>query len=144
MTVGYEEAVIIISLAMFGLYAIIEELWHINRYSQDVASVTILLIVRNMEEEIERLIRTICEEHIRGEREIVIADIASTDRTRALLVRLADEAENIRIIHSDTARQAVIDAMAIARGDFIQICDLVHRVDAQECIDYLAESAKVE
>lgn len=145
MTVGYEEGVIIISLAMFGLYAIIEELWHIRWRSQEASSVTILLIVQNAEAVLERLVRTILEDCVTSEQtELVIADVASTDRTRAILYHLAEETETLRIVHSETKRQAIADGMVIARGDFIQVCDLMHRVNAEECTDYLGRLAKVE
>ena len=46
MTVGYETAVLIISLALFGIYCLIEELWHYKKRT-NTPPVTVLFIVQN-------------------------------------------------------------------------------------------------
>lgn len=144
MTVGYEEGIIIISLAMFGLYAIIEELWHIKWKSKSASTVTILLVVQNAEASLEYLLRAILDEIVSHRAELIVADVTSGDRTRAILHRLAEETDVIRVIHSETKRQAIADGVAIARGDFVHVCDLVHRIDTEECIEYLGQLAKIE
>lgn len=143
MTVGYEEAIIIISLAIFGLYAMIEELWHIKWHEQDTQDATIVLIVQNRESDIEHLIRSTCE-YLDNRCELVIADVASTDNTRIMLNRLIQDSDLVRIVHADSIRQGITDSISIARGSIIHICDLVHRLDTDQCIDYLSRLAKIE
>lgn len=145
MTVGYETAVLIISLALFGIYCLIEELWQCRRRGEDVPSVTILLLVQNAEYEIERLVRTITDTIAakREDSELIIIDIASNDMTRPILARLAGKHSAIRIVHRDTARHAAADGITLARGSIVYVCDLVHRMTTEECLACLDRLAKI-
>lgn len=145
MTMGYEEGIIIISLAMFGLYAIIEEIGKIAHCSMTQMPTTILLVVQNAEERIERLVRCVQEEYSdHAMTDMVIADVASTDQTRMILARLAEENDSLRILHSDTKQQGIKDGISVARGEVIHLCDLIHRLDADTCIDYLGRLAETK
>lgn len=143
MTVGYETAVIIISLALFGIYCLIEELWQYKR-RRPMPTVTILLFVQNAEHEIEHLIRTamrIVEQHV--DSELIVVDIASNDMTRAILAHLAEEEEQIRIIHRTAEHHAIAGGIALARGQIIHVCDLVHRTDTDSSLAYLERLARI-
>lgn len=143
MTVGYETAVIIISLALFGIYCLVEELWQYHR-RKPMPAVTVLLFVQNAEHEIEHLVRTvlrITEKH--SDSELIVIDIASNDMTRAILAHLAEEEESIRIIHRTAERHAIRDGIALARGHIIHLCDLVHRTDSDNCLAYLERLARI-
>ena len=142
MTVGYETAVIITSLALFGIYCLAEELWQYRR--RTAASVTILLIVQNAEHDIEHLVRTAMRIIARrSDSELIIADIASSDMTRAILARLADNVHNIRILHRNSDANAVQDSIALASGHIIHLCDLVHRTDTDNTLAYLERLARI-
>ncbi len=143
MTVGYETAVIIISLALLGIYCLIEELWQ-HRKQKTMPPVTVLLIVQNAEYEIEHLVRTalnIIERH--ADSELIIVDIASNDMTRAILARLAEKDERICIIHRTAEHHAITDGIALARGHIIHLCDLIHRTDTNNCLTCLERLARI-
>lgn len=143
MTVGYETAVLIISLALFGIYCLIEELWHYKKRT-NTPPVAVLFIVQNAEHEIEHLIRSamrIIDHH--AESEIIVVDIASNDMTRAILARLAEQDERIRILHRAVEHHAVTDGIALASGHIIHLCDLVHRTDTDNTLAYLERLARI-
>lgn len=143
MTVGYETAVIIISLALFGIYCLAEELWQYKR-RKNIPPITVLLIVQNAEYEIEHLVRTamrIIDRH--ADSELIIVDIASNDMTRAILARLAEADERINILHRAVDHSAVADGIALASGHTIHLCDLVHRTDTDNTLAYLERLARI-
>lgn len=139
MTVGYETAVILISMALFGGYCLAEELWRICRHKPQTSPVTILLIVQNAEYEIEQLVRTAARSLAGGE--LIVIDIASNDMTRPILARLADEHTAMHIIHRSADYCAAADGIAAARGQLICICDTVHRMTTEECLARLERLA---
>ena len=139
MTVGYESAVIIISLALFGIYCLIEEVRTYCSRSRTLPPVTILLIVQNAEYEIEQLVRTAVKRLAGGE--LIVIDIASNDMTRPILARLAREHNAVRIVHRTADCHAAADGIAAARGDLICICDTVHRMTTEECLACLERLA---
>lgn len=141
MIVGYESAVLIISLALFGIYCLIEEVRTYCRRSRNLPPVTILLIVQNAEYEIEQLVRTAVKKLTGGE--LIVIDIASNDMTRPILARLADEYSAVRIIHRNADYCASSDGIATARGDLICVCDTVHRMTTEECLACLERLAGI-
>ena len=143
MTVGYYSAVIIISLALFGIYCLAEELWQFKK-RKNIPPATILLIVQNAEYEIEHLVRTamrIVRQHT--DNRLVIVDIASNDMTRAILARLAERDERICILHRTVYCHAITDGIALASGHIIHLCDLVHRTDTDNTLAYLERLARI-
>lgn len=139
MTVGYETAVLIISLAMLGIYCLGEELWRICRQRCTLPPVTILLIVQNAEYDIEQLVRTAARSIAGGE--LIVVDIASNDMTRPILARLADEHSAMHIIHRTADSHIAADGIAAARGQLICVCDTVHRMTTEECLACLERLA---
>ena len=143
MTVGYETAVIIISLALFGIYCLAEELWQYKR-RKNIPPATVLLIVQNAEYEIEHLVRTamrIIDRH--ADSRLIVVDIASNDMTRHILARLAEADERIGILHRAVDHSAVADGIARASGHIIHLCDLVHRTDTDNTLAYLEQLARI-
>ena len=143
MTVGYETAVIITSLALFGIYCLAEELWQYKRRT-NIPPATILLIVQNAEYEIEHLVRTalnIIDRHTGSQ--LIVVDIASNDMTRAILTRLAEQDERISILHRAVDCHAVTEGIALASGHIIHLCDLVHRTDTDNTLAYLERLARI-
>lgn len=143
MTVGYDSAVILISLALFGIYCLAEELWQYKR-RKNTPPATVLLIVQNAEHEIEHLVRTamrIIDRH--ADSQLIVADIASNDMTRAILTRLAETDERICILHRAVDRHVTLDGIALASGHIIHICDLVHRTDTDNALAYLEQLARI-
>lgn len=88
---------------------------------------SILIPVYNESASVEALLRRVVAAPLDGvEREMVVVDDCSTDGTRAILARLAQELPNLRIIHHPQNRgkgAGIRTALAAATGDYVIIQD---------------------
>jgi hypothetical protein len=129
---SYIASVILLSLALYGLWHVVRDVWeayHIHRVN-DPMSVSLLLIVRNTEQQIEGMIRYLLQEVAADSFwcELVIVDYASDDITPAILDRLAIDFPQLKVIHLAPAARAVADGMAFCQGEVVYVLDFVNRL----------------
>jgi glycosyltransferase involved in cell wall biosynthesis len=91
-----------------------------------MASVSVILPARNGANVIETQLQALAQQHTRHDVEIVVADHASTDRTREVAMGFADRFDRL-VVHSagDVAGVAAVrnSAVNVARGEYLAFCD---------------------
>ncbi|HWI65842.1 MAG TPA: glycosyltransferase [Symbiobacteriaceae bacterium] len=127
---------VLLALALYGLASALEHgadlLRAFHKKGQPVR-LSLLVLTRNQEEQIEGFVRdllalisrdgTVCE--------LVLADLASTDGTPAILERLARE-ERVRLMRlpSDEPGPALEAAHFLCTGKVAMVVDMRGKVDA--------------
>lgn len=139
MFLSYIASVILLSLALFGLWHIVRDLWGAYRvqHFEEPLNASLLIIVRNNEQHIEGMIRYLLQE-ISADPfwfELVIVDYASDDITPAILDRLAADFSQIRVVHLSPAARAVADGMTFCQGEVVFVLDFVNRLKCERFID---------
>ena len=94
---------IIWTLALYGLFEIIKEIIYMYTYTKFKSNGTYLIIVtKNQEEYIENFLRTILFKIIYGKEDnlknILVADLNSTDKTKEILKKMANDNEYLSYI----------------------------------------------
>lgn len=98
------------TLALYGLYEIIKNIIYINTYTKFKSKGIYLIIgVKNQEEIIEGFLRSILFKILYGREEyfrnIIIADLESTDKTKEISKKLAKEYECLKVVNWKEARE---------------------------------------
>ncbi|HYF93339.1 MAG TPA: glycosyltransferase [Symbiobacteriaceae bacterium] len=134
---------VLLALALYGLASAIEhavELLRSLRHKGKTASVSLLVLTRNQEEQIEGFVRDLLALVGRDGSlcELVLVDLASTDDTPAILDRLATE-ERVRVMRlpSDEPGPAYEAAHFLCAGKLSMVVDLRGKVDAPELLQTL-------
>jgi glycosyltransferase involved in cell wall biosynthesis len=109
--------------------------------SESLPFISIVVPIRNEEETIDRLVRSLLDQDYPHDRyEVLMADGGSTDKTQELLAR-ADTERRVRVLPNPgrTAPAALNVAIAEAKGD------IVTRVDGHSFVapDYLSKIVAV-
>lgn len=137
MFFSYTLSVCLLAFGIYGLFCVLHDIWEWLRqfYKGEVPEITVLVIVKNRELDIEYIIRYIAEK-ITGcadseKYDIVVADRGSDDLTLPILEHLADEFEfltNVRIADSMQS----LSGLPLCWGKAVYILDLTHRLTAAE------------
>lgn len=132
MLFPYWLTVIVVSLALYGLWHVFRDLlglWSGSGQGRAL-SASLLVIVRNAEDSVEDNLRRLLYETALEPawQEIIVADHASDDLTPAILDRLAAYYPLLRIVHLPAAARPVADAIAFCQGEILEIIDLESRV----------------
>ncbi|HWI52384.1 MAG TPA: glycosyltransferase, partial [Symbiobacteriaceae bacterium] len=121
---------VLLALALYGLASAIDhiaELLRSFRLKGKKASVSLLVLTRNQEQQIEGFVRDLLAMVRRDGNlcELVLVDLASTDDTPEILERLADE-EPLRVMRlpSDEPGAAYEAAHFLCRGKVSMVVDL--------------------
>ncbi len=91
------------TLALYGLYEIIKNIIYINTYTKFKSKGIYLIIgVKNQEEVIEGFLRSLLFKILYGKEEdfknIIVADLESTDKTKEISKKLAKEYECLKVL----------------------------------------------
>lgn len=136
MFFSYTMSVILLSLAMFGLYRLVQDWWEwlMALRQSKVPSVTFLVIVKNQDELIEQLIRRLMAEIASMDIscEVIVVDWGSTDLTPLILARMIDENPVLTLLCAAEEMRPASEALPLCRGEVIHVFDLVCRMDPQE------------
>ena len=96
-------AVIIWTLALYGLFEIIKNIIYICTYTKlNSKGIYLLLAVKNQEENIEYFLRNILFKIIYGKEEIknvMVVDLNSKDNTKKIVEKLEKEYEQISLLN---------------------------------------------
>ena len=130
MQLSYEAGVGLLSLALFGGWCFLQELWQwlIAPRLLPKPRMSFLLLVQDIEQEIEELLRHLLLEAEAAEVEcdVVVLDCGSADLTPEIGARLPREFGNLRLLRADGADFAA--ALAHCRGEVVHVMDAVHRI----------------
>ena len=92
------------TLAIYGLIEILKTIYYIITYTnlkQDGAY--LILTVKNQEDKIEGILRSILFKYIYGKEEMItdmiVADLDSTDNTVDILLKISEDYDNIKIMN---------------------------------------------
>ena len=104
--------VVLWSLALYGLIEIIKVLIYTFTYSSiQTENVCFMIAVKNAEQQIEGIVRIILfrilndkEEYVKN---IIIADLNSTDDTKSVLEKLQKEYKNIEVMEWEDCKKKV-------------------------------------
>ncbi|MGE5328928.1 MAG: glycosyltransferase [Deltaproteobacteria bacterium] len=104
--------VIIWILALYGLIEIIIEAYRAVFVLNNVKDMYILIAVKNQEENIEGVVRSIVFKNLYNRNDeifnnIIIADMGSTDNTVKILEKLCSEYECLKVIDCSEANDAI-------------------------------------
>jgi len=138
---SYTAGVIVVSLAIYGFWQIIKDIWSfINNFNNSVLPPSSLVVIlKDMENDIEYLIRFLSFEMAfinlkTGEDpiDIVIVDAGSTDLTLSILKKMAEEDDFFTLVTLPCAKKNTKEILPFCRGALIHIFDLTGRMKKEE------------
>lgn len=136
MFFSYTMSVILLSLAMYGVWCFLHDgwKWWLEPRLVTVPSCSFLVVLRNMDGDVEDLFRYLMWkiENSEIDCDIVVLDVSSDDLTAAILERLASESEILSVVVMPAGQRALGDALALCRGKVIHVLDLSHRMNTEE------------
>ena len=91
------------TLAIYGLFEIIKNIIYINTYTKFKSDgIHVIIAVKNQEEKVEGFLRSILFKILYGREEylknIIVADLESTDNTKEIARKLAKDYEILKVI----------------------------------------------
>ena len=138
MFLSYWASVILLSLAIYGLWCFTVECWnwYIKPRVLHLPSASFLFIVKDMEQEIEQMMRGILRdmESASITCEAVVVEAGSQDLTPRILVYLAGESALLKVVHLPREERPLLKALPLCEGAALYVFDLVNRMDARECM----------
>lgn len=89
------------TLALYGLFEIIKNIIYISTYTKFKSDgIYLIMAVKNQEEKIEGFLRSVIFKILYGKDEylknIIVADLKSTDKTKEIVKKLAEEYQTIK------------------------------------------------
>lgn len=89
------------TLALYGLFEIIKNIIYISTYTKFKSDgIYLIIAVKNQEEKIEGFLRSVIFKILYGKDEylknIIVADLKSTDKTKKIVKKLAEEYQTIK------------------------------------------------
>ena len=89
------------TLALYGLFEIIKNIIYISTYTKFKSDgIYLIIAVKNQEEKIEGFLRSVIFKILYGKDEylknIIVADLKSTDKTKEIVKKLAEEYQTIK------------------------------------------------
>jgi len=132
----YTASVILLSLAMYGAWCVIQDIWNwvLRPRLLRIPSVTFLILVKNLQSDIEDMLRYLEREmeSMDLDCDAVVVDCNSEDLTPAILDRLAKEFPEIRIYLPVDNSRPVAEALPLCRGAVVHVLDLVNRLSVED------------
>jgi hypothetical protein len=140
---SYITEVIIVSLAIYGLWNVFRDGWRVYllaRWRAPLRS-SFLVVVRNVEQQVEYMVRYFLQEFADDDTcEIIVADCGSDDITPLVLDRLASDHPALKVVHLAADARPVTDSMPFCQGDIVHVLDFVNRLN---CEDFAAAVHRV-
>jgi len=134
---SYFTEVIIVSLAIYGMWNVFRDIWRgylLARWRTPLRS-SFLVVVRNAEQQVEYMVRYFLQEFADDDMcEIIMADCGSDDITPLILDRLATEYPVLKVVHLAVDARPVADSMPFCQGDVVYVLDFVNRLKCEDFV----------
>lgn len=136
MFFSYTLSVVLLSLAIYGAWCFVQDLWKWWLEPKLVPRPTcsFLIVVKNLDGDIEDLLRYLARaiEYAEVDWDIVVVDVSSSDFTPAILERLVRDSEIIRVVVLPAGQRAIGEAIPLCRGKVVHVLDLSNRMDTED------------
>ena len=144
MLLPYTAGVVLVSLALYGLWQVLKDVWGCltSLRGASVPPASLVVIVHNMENDVEHLMRFLISQADlvndyaeEGALDIVIVDAGSTDLTLPILLRLSEQARFFSVISiAKVSKQVlpILEILPLCRGAVVHIFDLTGRLNKNE------------
>ncbi|CUH94453.1 hypothetical protein P22_0519 [Propionispora sp. 2/2-37] len=141
MFLSYSVSVVLISLAIYGSWCFLQDLWLWLKKPRRMQNfgVSFLLVVRNREQEIEDMLRDLVRELELADFEcdVVVLDRNSGDLTSRMLNRMVGEYPLLRVVHAPDSVLSIAEALPLCRGEVVHILDVGNRLTVKGYYDVL-------
>lgn len=137
MYFSYITSVIMVSLAIYGGWLLIKDMWEMfiePRFAQ-MPSASFLIVTKDCENEIEDMIRYLMSqiEMSDSDSDVVVVDYSSQDITPLILARLADEyCDGLTVLNASPNCRPVAEGMPHCRGGVVHVLDIGNRLNYEE------------
>ncbi len=132
MFLSYTASVILVSLALYGLWYVIKDMWAWFNALQfmQLPAASFVILVHNMEYEVEELLRYLVWEMAEGghDYDVIVVDCGSDDLTPAILRRLAGEMSVLTVVCAMRSVRPIAEVMPLCRGAVVHVLDLTGRL----------------
>lgn len=136
MTFGYETSVILIALAIFGIYCFVKDLWlwSMEPRVETAPRMSLLILVKDIEQDLEDMVRQLMLKiQATGiECDVILCDYHSEDLTYEIAKRLERDYAALTTVRSRHINLIMSEVLPYARGSTIQILDVVKRIKPEE------------
>ena len=136
MFLSYSASVILVSLALYGLWYASKEIWAwiIMMKFVRLPAASFVILVHNMEYEVEELLRYLVNELTDGgqEYDTIVVDCGSDDLTPAILRRLAEELTVLTVVNAPRSSRPVTEILPLCRGAVVHVLDLTGRLTSEQ------------
>ncbi|TWH45257.1 glycosyltransferase family 2 protein [Sporomusa sp. KB1] len=136
MLLSYSASVILVSLALYGLWYISKDVWTWFTTLQFVQlpDASFVILVYNMEYEVEELLRYLVNEMAEGghEYDAIVVDCGSDDLTPTILRRLAAEMTVLTVVSAPRSSRPVVEVLPLCRGAVVHVLDLTGRLKSKQ------------
>jgi hypothetical protein len=133
---SYFACVMLMSLALYGLWQLARDVWQacFRGGLQYSFPVSLLVVVRDSQEQIEGIVRSLLVETADDLKwcELVVIDHASEDITPAILDRLATAESRIRVVHMPAAARPAAEGITFCKGEIICLLDFINRLKPED------------
>lgn len=136
MFFSYIASVVMLSLALYGLWHILRDIW--NAYLaprwDTTPRASLLMVVQNAEQQVEGMVRFLMRDIAGGPAwcDIVVVDYGSEDITPSILDRLAAECPVLKVIHLAGCSRPVSVGITFCQGEVVYVLDFVHRLKCDQ------------
>lgn len=128
----YFACVVLVSLALYGLWRICFGFWRFFSFGRTDRQfrTSLLVLVKDSQEQVEGLVRLLLQEAACEARwnELVVIDHASRDITPDILDRLALAYPEIKVIHMPADSRPAAEGIALCQGEIICLLDFISRL----------------
>jgi hypothetical protein len=133
---SYTMSVILLSLSMYGIWCFLHDVWQwwLEPHFASRPSCSFLVVVKNLDGEIEDVFRYLTREieHAEIDCDIVVVDVSCNDFTSAVLERVENDSDVIKVVTMPAGKRAIGEAMALCRGSVVHVMDLSNRMSVEE------------
>lgn len=100
------------TLAIYGLFEVVKNVIYISTYTNFKSDgIHVIIAVKNQEEKIERFLRSMLFKILYGREEclknIIVADLQSTDNTKEIAKRLSKDYDMLKVINWKECKEII-------------------------------------
>lgn len=138
MFFSYGVSVILLSFAILGIWCFFKSIWEdvVLAHAFTVPKITFFILVKNMEQDIEEILRHTAYEIERSglDCEVIVVDYASDDLTYPIAKRLAKEYDPLIAVCDESKFANMKLGLLYAEGSVIHVVDTIRQINAKEIL----------